>query len=158
GHRRRGGGERRDPTHRVRRPVGGQRDLGTRTAGRRLPRRHRPHREARPMTWAWPAAPRRVVVTGMGALTALGQDVGSTGAGLVAGRSGVATIGPFDPSRLDCGIAAAVKDFDPSGVLDRKEIRRTDRYIQFGLVAARQALDDAGLPGRLDEATAERTG
>jgi 3-oxoacyl-[acyl-carrier-protein] synthase II len=110
------------------------------------------------VSWRWPDAPRRVVVTGMGALSALGQDVGSTWDGLVAGRSGVATIDTFDPSRLDCRIVAAVKDFDPSGVLDRKEIRRTDRYIQFGLVAARQALDDAGLPGRLDDATAERTG
>ena len=49
-----------------------------------------------------------------------------------------------------CRIAAEVKDFDPSDVLDRKEIRRTDRYIQFALVAARQAMDDAGLPARLD--------
>ena len=110
------------------------------------------------MTWRWPDAPRRVVVTGMGALTALGQDVGSTWDGLLAGRSGVATIGAFDPSRLDCRIAAEVHDFDPTGVLDRKDIRRTDRYIQFGLVAARQALDHAGLPGRLDAALAERTG
>ncbi len=110
------------------------------------------------MSWRWPDAPRRVVVTGMGALSALGQDVTSTWDGLVAGRSGVATIDSFDPSRLDCRIAAAVKDFDPSGVLDRKETRRTDRYIQFGLVAARQALDDAGLPGRLEGELAERTG
>ena len=110
------------------------------------------------MSWRWPDAPRRVVVTGMGALSALGQDVGSTWDGLVAGRSGIATIEAFDPSRLDCRIAGEVKDFDPSGVLDRKEIRRTDRYIQFGLVAARQAMDDAGLPARLDEAMAERTG
>jgi 3-oxoacyl-[acyl-carrier-protein] synthase II len=110
------------------------------------------------MSWQWPNAPRRVVVTGMGALSALGQDVGSTWDGLVAGRSGIATIDDFDPSRLDCRIVGAVKDFDPSGVLDRKDIRRTDRYIQFGLVAARQALRDAGLPDRLDDATAERTG
>ena len=110
------------------------------------------------MTWRWPDAPRRVVVTGMGALTALGQDVGSTWDGLLAGRSGVATIEAFDPSRLDCRIAAEVHDFDPTAVLDRKDIRRTDRYIQFGLVAARQALDHAGLPGRLDPALAERTG
>ena len=110
------------------------------------------------MTWRWPDAPRRVVVTGMGALTALGQDVGSTWDGLLAGRSGVRTIEAFDPSRLDCRIAAEVHAFDPSAVLDRKDIRRTDRYIQFGLVAARQALDHAGLPGRLDPAMAERTG
>ncbi|NJD27618.1 MAG: beta-ketoacyl-ACP synthase II, partial [Chloroflexi bacterium] len=58
----------------------------------------------------------------------------------------------------DSKIAAEVRDFDPSGVLDRKEMRRMDRYIQFGLVVARQALDQAGLPGRLDGALAERTG
>ena len=63
----------------------------------------------------------------------------STWDGLVAGRSGIRTIASFDPSRLDSRIAAEVLDFDPSGILDRKDIRRTDRYIQFGLVVARQA-------------------
>jgi 3-oxoacyl-[acyl-carrier-protein] synthase II len=101
---------------------------------------------------------RRVVVTGMGALSALGNDVASTWEGLVAGRSGVRTIELFDPSRLASRIGGEVRDFDPSGVLDRKEQRRTDRYIQFGLVASRQALDQAGLPGRLDGRLAERTG
>lgn len=101
---------------------------------------------------------RRVVVTGMGAVTALGQGVGPTWEGLVAGRSGVRRITSFDPSRLPCQIAAEVVDFDPSGVLDRKETRRMDRYIQFGLVAAREAMDQAGLPPRLDGRLAERTG
>jgi len=101
---------------------------------------------------------RRVVVTGMGALSALGPDVASTWQGLLEGRSGVRTIESFDPSRVDSKIAAEVRDFDPSGVLDRKDQRRTDRYIQFGLVVARQALDQAGLPGRLDGALAARTG
>jgi 3-oxoacyl-[acyl-carrier-protein] synthase II len=101
---------------------------------------------------------RRVVVTGMGAVTALGNDVASTWAGLVAGRSGVRPIEAFDPSRLTSRIAAEVRDFDPSGVLDRKDIRRTDRYIQFGLVAARQAMDQAGLPERLEGDLAEATG
>lgn len=101
---------------------------------------------------------RRVVVTGMGALSALGNDVPSTWAGLVAGRSGVRRIELFDPSRVDSKIAAEVRDFDPSGVLDRKEMRRMDRYIQFGLVVAREALDQAGLPGRMDGPLAERTG
>jgi 3-oxoacyl-[acyl-carrier-protein] synthase II len=101
---------------------------------------------------------RRVVVTGMGALSALGNDVASTWAGLLAGKSGVRTITMFDPSRVDSKIAAEVRDFDPSGVIDRKEMRRMDRYIQFGLVVARQALDQAGLPGRLDGPLAERTG
>ncbi len=110
------------------------------------------------MTWAWPSRPRRVVVTGMGALSAVGNDVESTWAGLVAGRSGIARVTLFDPSRLTSQIAAEVKDFDPSDVLDRKERRRTDRYIQFALVTARHALDSAGLPGRLDGDRAARTG
>src|SRR5690242_2129214 len=101
---------------------------------------------------------RRVVVTGMGAVSALGPDVASTWEGLLAGRSGVDTIQSFDPSRIDSRIAAEARDFDPSVVLDRKDQRRTDRYIQFGLVVARQAMDQAGLPGRIDGALAERTG
>ncbi len=107
---------------------------------------------------ATPPNGRRVVVTGMGAVTALGQGVGPTWEGLVAGRSGIRRIVSFDPARLPSQIAAEVLDFDPSGVLDRKEIRRMDRYIQFGLVAAREALDQAGLPPRLDGRLAERTG
>jgi 3-oxoacyl-[acyl-carrier-protein] synthase II len=106
----------------------------------------------------WPSAPRRVVVTGMGMLTALGNDVDATWNGMVAGRSGVATIQNFDPSRLQARIAGEVKDFDSSRVLDRKEQRRTDRYIQLGLVAARQAMDQAGLPERMEGDEAERTG
>jgi len=94
----------------------------------------------------------------MGMVTALGNDVESTWSGLLAGRSGVATIASFDPSRLTARIAAEVKDFDASGVLDRKEQRRTDRYIQLGLVAARQAMDQAGLPERLEGELAEATG
>jgi 3-oxoacyl-[acyl-carrier-protein] synthase II len=106
----------------------------------------------------WPATPRRVVVTGMGMLTALGNDVTSTWAAMVAGRSGIARVASFDPSRLKAQVAGEVKDFDASGVLDKKDIRRTDRYIQFGLVAARQAMDQAGLPARLEGEEAERTG
>jgi 3-oxoacyl-[acyl-carrier-protein] synthase II len=94
----------------------------------------------------------------MGALSALGNDVASTWDGLLAGRSGVRTIESFDPSRVASKIAAEVRDFDPSAVIDRKEMRRMDRYIQFGLVVARQALDQAGLPGRMDGPLAERTG
>ena len=106
----------------------------------------------------WPTEPRRVVVTGMGMLTALGNDVQTTWDGMTAGRSGIRTIESFDPSRLQARIAGEVRDFDASHILDRKEVRRTDRYIQFGLVAARQAMDQAGLPARLDGDEAERTG
>jgi 3-oxoacyl-[acyl-carrier-protein] synthase II len=101
---------------------------------------------------------RRVVITGMGLLTALGNDVATTWAGLVAGRSGVRTIEAFDPSRVSSRMGAEVRDFDASGVLDRKELRRMDRYIQFGLVAAREGLDQAGLPARFEGVLAERTG
>jgi 3-oxoacyl-[acyl-carrier-protein] synthase II len=101
---------------------------------------------------------RRVVITGMGALTPLGTDVASTWDGLVAGRSGIRRIESFDPSRLTSQIAGEVRHFDPSAVLDRKEARRMDRYIQFALVAARQAMDQAGLPDRLEGELAERTG
>lgn len=101
---------------------------------------------------------RRVVVTGMGMLTALGTDVASTWEGLIRGTSGVRPIESFDPSRLSSRIGAEVQGFDASHVLDRKEVRRTDRYIQFGLVAAREALDQAGLPERFEGDLAERTG
>ena len=101
---------------------------------------------------------RRVVVTGMGLVTPLGNDVPTSWAGLVGGRSGIATIDAFDPSRLTSRIAGQVRDFDSSHVLDRKDQRRTDRYIQFGLVAAREAMDQAGLPDRLEGELAERTG
>lgn len=101
---------------------------------------------------------RRVVVTGMGALTALGPDVASTWDGLVAGRSGVRTIESFDPARVGSKIAAEVRDFDPGDVVDRKDARRMDRYIQFGLVVAREAMRQAGLPERLEGSLAERTG
>jgi 3-oxoacyl-[acyl-carrier-protein] synthase II len=101
---------------------------------------------------------RRVVVTGMGMVTPLGNDVPSSWDGLVAGRSGITTIDAFDPSRLTARIAGQVRDLDSSHVLDRKDQRRTDRYIQFGLVAAREAMDQAGLPDRLEGEVAERTG
>jgi 3-oxoacyl-[acyl-carrier-protein] synthase II len=94
----------------------------------------------------------------MGMLTALGNDVDSTWRGMVAGRSGIGTIEAFDPSRLAARIAGEVHGFDASHILDRKEVRRTDRYIQFGLVASREAMDRAGLPARLEGQEAERTG
>jgi 3-oxoacyl-[acyl-carrier-protein] synthase II len=107
---------------------------------------------------SWPSEPRRVVVTGMGMLTALGNDVATTWRGMVSGTSGVRTIESFDPSRLAARIAGEVRGLDASHILDKKEVRRTDRYIQFGLVASRQAMDQAGLPERLEGEEAERTG
>jgi 3-oxoacyl-[acyl-carrier-protein] synthase II len=105
-----------------------------------------------------PAERRRVVVTGMGMVTALGNDLPTSWAGLVAGHSGIRTIEAFDPSRLTSRIAAEVRDFDAGGLLDRKELRRTDRFIQLGLVATAEALGGAGLPEHFEGELAERTG
>ena len=101
---------------------------------------------------------RRVVVTGMGAVTPLGNDVPTFWAALVAGRSGVRTIEAFDPARVCSRMAGEVRDFDASAVLDRKEQRRNDRFTQFALVAAAEALREAGLPERLEGRLAEETG
>jgi 3-oxoacyl-[acyl-carrier-protein] synthase II len=88
---------------------------------------------------------RRVVVTGMGALSALGNDVPSLWQGLLAGRSGIARIAKFDPSRLPSQIAGEVKNFDPSPRIDPKAARRMDIFCQFALWCAAEAIGDAGI-------------
>jgi 3-oxoacyl-[acyl-carrier-protein] synthase II len=88
---------------------------------------------------------RRVVVTGLGAVTPIGNDVARYWEGLSKGRSGVAAITLFDASRHACRFAAEVKNFDPAGWLEPKEAKRWDRFCQFGVVAAKQAVADAGL-------------
>jgi 3-oxoacyl-[acyl-carrier-protein] synthase II len=88
---------------------------------------------------------RRVVVTGLGVVTAVGSDVGTFWDALVAGRSGVGPITAYDASEQPVRIAAEVKGFDAALLLGRKEARRTDRFAQFALVAAGQAIGDAGL-------------
>jgi 3-oxoacyl-[acyl-carrier-protein] synthase II len=89
---------------------------------------------------------RRVVVTGLGVVTPLGHQVDTFWANLIAGQCGIARIARFDPSQFDCQIAAEVKDFDPLPAFPTpKEIRRTDRFSQFGVHAGAQALRDSGL-------------
>lgn len=87
---------------------------------------------------------RRVVVTGVGLITAVGNDVSSNWEALLSGVSGAATIASFDPSDLDVRFACEVKDFDPSQYMDRKEVKRTDRFTQFALAATSQAMKMAG--------------
>ena len=94
----------------------------------------------------------------MGAVTPLGNDVATFWSNLVAGKSGVRTIEAWDPARVTSKIAGEVRDFDASNVLDRKEIRRNDRYTQFMLVAAHEAMAAAGLPERLEGELADETG
>ncbi len=93
---------------------------------------------------------RRIVVTGMGAITPVGNTAAETWAAAVAGRSGVDLIGAFDPEGFPVRIAAEVKGFDPEGLAPPKELRRMERYVQLSLAAAREAVDDAGLDGAYD--------
>jgi 3-oxoacyl-[acyl-carrier-protein] synthase II len=98
-------------------------------------------------------ARRRVVVTGVGVVTPIGIGKDAFWASLVAGRSGVRRISRFDPSAFDTQIAAEVLDFDPTAFMDRKDVRRNDRFVQFAYAAARMALDDAGFTITASNAT-----
>lgn len=88
---------------------------------------------------------RRVVVTGLGAVTPLGNDVPTTWEALVAGRNGIGPITCFDASDMEVRIAAEVKDFDAVDLFGRREARRNDRFTLFALEAASQAITDANL-------------
>ncbi|MEZ4521770.1 MAG: beta-ketoacyl-ACP synthase II [Thermomicrobiales bacterium] len=98
---------------------------------------------------------KRIVITGIGAVTPIGNDPESFWANLVAGKSGAAPITSFDTSDLPVTFACEVKDFDPSTYIDSKAVRRMDRFSQFAVVASGQALDNAGI--KIDEELAERT-
>ena len=88
---------------------------------------------------------KRVVVTGLGALTPVGNSAPDTWRSLLEGKSGAATITLFDASKFQTRFACEVKNFQPEEHFDRKEARRYDRYTQFALVAAKEALQDSGL-------------
>ena len=88
---------------------------------------------------------RRAVVTGLGAVTPIGNDATTFWESLLAGRSGAGPITSFDPTGFDVRIAAEVKDFDPTTAMDRKMARRMSRFIHFGMAAAVEAVDHAGL-------------
>lgn len=100
---------------------------------------------------------RRVVVTGLGMVSPLGLDVASSWSGILAGKSGAATIETFDVSDYSVQFAATVKGFDPTVCMDAKEARRVDVFVQYGMVAACQAMEDAGLT-EIPEAEADRYG
>lgn len=88
---------------------------------------------------------KRVVVTGLGAITPLGHNVPETWAAVLNGESGAAPITLFDASEFKTKFACEVKGFDPMSYFDRKEVRKYDRYAQFALVAADEAVKDAGI-------------
>ena len=99
---------------------------------------------------------RRVVVTGIGVVSPLGNTVADTWQGLLDGRSGAGPIRRFDPSNLDVRFGCEVKNFEPLKFIDKKEAKRYDRFLQFAIAAAHEATCDAGLEGRAPDG--ERTG
>lgn len=86
---------------------------------------------------------RRVAITGIGVVSPIGTGKEAFWNALLEGRSGVHRISSFDPAAFDCQIAAEVTDFDPGAFLDRKEVRRNDRFVHFAVAATRMALEDA---------------
>jgi 3-oxoacyl-[acyl-carrier-protein] synthase II len=90
---------------------------------------------------------RRVAVTGLGAVTPLGNDARTTWEAAIAGKSGIDFIRAFDPSGFPVRVAAEVKDFEPPEILSPKDARRLDRNVLLAVAAAKEAVDDAGLDG-----------
>lgn len=99
---------------------------------------------------------KRVVVTGVGAITPIGNTPAQYWEGLISGRNGIGEITLFDASHHDCRIAGEVKNFDPHEYMERKEAKRMDRFAQFGVSAAKQALGDAQLV--INDLNAEQIG
>jgi len=98
---------------------------------------------------------RRVVITGIGAVTPIGADAESTWDAMLHGRGGIGRITRFDPAPYESQIAGEVKDFDPTKYMDRKDARRTDRFAQLAVAAAAQAMADGSVDVSVDP---ERTG
>ena len=99
---------------------------------------------------------RRVVITGMGAVTPLGNSVAETWEGICQGKSGIAPITRFDCTDFDTKIAGEVKGFDALGYVNKKELRRLDDFIIYAMAAAEMAMSDADLV--IGAERAERTG
>ena len=96
---------------------------------------------------------KRVVITGLGVITPLGQGIGAFWENLLAGQCGIGPVTAYDTEGYACAIAGEVKDFDPTPAFPSpKEVRRTDRFTQFAMVAGWEAINDSGL----DLATANR--
>jgi 3-oxoacyl-(acyl-carrier-protein) synthase len=86
---------------------------------------------------------KRVVVTGLGAVTPLGNNVETFWNNILAGKSGIAPITHFDTTHFDAKIAGEVKQFEPAPIVDRKDVKRMDLFVQYALVAAQEALLDS---------------
>lgn len=99
---------------------------------------------------------RRVVITGLGLLTPVGNTVEESWGNIVAGKSGIAPITSFDASEFSVRISGSVKNFDPLDYISKKEVKKMDAFIHYGLAAGIQALDDSGI--EVTDANAERIG
>ena len=93
---------------------------------------------------------RRVVVTGMGAVTPIGNDVPTYWENLKAGKCGVGPLTKFDCTDYKASLAAEVQDFDPTLYLDKGEVRKTDLFTQYAIASAVQAMNDSGIEGTVD--------
>lgn len=94
---------------------------------------------------------RRVVVTGMGAITPVGNDIDTMWANMLAGVNGVEKITSFDTSDLKVHLAGTVKNFEPEKYIEKRELRKIDIYCQYAIAAAQQAVDDSGILGNINE-------
>ena len=101
---------------------------------------------------------RRVVVTGLGAVTPLGHDAETTWQSMIKGQTGIGPITLFDTTGYKSNFAGEVSDWDPEAHFDRREVRRLDRYTQFFLVAVREALAQSGISYEEDDPAAARAG
>src|SRR5919112_362816 len=99
---------------------------------------------------------RRVVITGIGLVTPLGNDLESTWSALLAGKNGAAPITLFDASSFATKFACEVKSWDPSRWMDRREYRHLDRFLQFAIGASMMAVEDAGLGTKVPAGEEER--
>ncbi|WP_370743845.1 beta-ketoacyl-ACP synthase II [Ruminococcus sp.] len=94
---------------------------------------------------------RRVVVTGMGAITPVGNNIDTMWANMLAGVNGVEKITSFDTSDLKVHLAGTVKNFEPEKYIEKRELRKLDIYCQYAIAAAQQAVDDSGILGNINE-------
>lgn len=94
---------------------------------------------------------RRVVATGMGAITPVGNDIDTMWANMLAGVNGVEKITSFDTSDLKVHLAGTVKNFEPEKYIEKRELRKLDIYCQYAIAAAQQAVDDSGILGNINE-------
>ena len=95
---------------------------------------------------------KRVVVTGMGAITPIGKDSMAFWKAIKEGKCGVDKVSAFDASEFKCRVAAEVRDFDPTEYIDKKEARKMDRYTQFGVIAAEEAFRQSGIDMEKEDA------